>query len=338
MTDRFEDAVRDAARNLTATNGGAPTYHDAWQRGRRRQLIKRSALAGAGALVLVAALMVNLGRVPGPRSNETEEVVAGAAATAPVVPTTAPVQSPVPTPAASSVLIPTPAAGSPQAALVPPTEPPVEATPVPSAANSTAIPTAVPPTAAPGVAATPVPTAKPGPTPLPAATAVPFDGSDPLPTADPDADAATQSIPPEGSGGTGPAPGSETGTGPAAEAPPAIAATGQRADAVVVGGFASGEGRPCDVNGDGVVDASCDLLADYPCTGAGDVRLGYTSVDDNGDLVADTCRAVGLTACDTNRDGLGDTPCIIELLPVPQSNIVDPAGEQAGPPQDPAEE
>ena len=62
MTEPFEDIVRDALRGTSGAADEMPTYHGAWQRGRRRRLIKRSALVATGAFVLLAALTVNLGR------------------------------------------------------------------------------------------------------------------------------------------------------------------------------------------------------------------------------------------------------------------------------------
>lgn len=105
-----------------------------------------------------------------------------------------------------------------------------------------------------------------------------------------------------------------TGSAPAPTVGPAPGA----ADATIVPGdvgFDSAPNRlPCDLDGDALADATCQLYPDYACTGSGDVRAGYTAVDRDGDQVIDTCVAQGLTQCDTNNNGLGDTPCIIELL------------------------
>ncbi|MDC1302284.1 hypothetical protein N8Z08_02170, partial [bacterium] len=80
MTDPFEDIVRNALRGTSGAAGEMPTYHGAWQRGRRRRWIKRSALVATGAFVLLAALTVNLGRLPGSEPIETSDVATGAAA------------------------------------------------------------------------------------------------------------------------------------------------------------------------------------------------------------------------------------------------------------------
>ena len=102
MTDPFEDIVRDALRGTSGAAGEMPTYHGAWQRGRRRRWIKRSALVATGAFVLLAALTVNLGRLPGSEPIETSDVATGAAAAVAATPifeptplaTTAPVETP----------------------------------------------------------------------------------------------------------------------------------------------------------------------------------------------------------------------------------------------------
>lgn len=60
MSDRFEEAVREAARGLASTPD-QPSYHEAWDRGRARRLRKRTALLGAGSLMLLFALTLNLG-------------------------------------------------------------------------------------------------------------------------------------------------------------------------------------------------------------------------------------------------------------------------------------
>ena len=102
MTEPFEDIVRDALRGTSGAADEMPTYHGAWQRGRRRRLIKRSALVATGAFVLLAALTVNLGRIPGSEPIETSDVATGAAAAVAATPifepttleTTAPVETP----------------------------------------------------------------------------------------------------------------------------------------------------------------------------------------------------------------------------------------------------
>ena len=72
MTEPFEDIVRDALRGTSGAAGEMPTYHGAWQRGRRRRWIKRSALVATGAFVLLAALTVNLGRHSRQRADRNQ--------------------------------------------------------------------------------------------------------------------------------------------------------------------------------------------------------------------------------------------------------------------------
>jgi len=100
MSDPFEDAIRAAGRGL-APPAGAPTYHDAWRRGRRRRVIKRSALATAGVFALVVAFGGGLQRLPGGTTVEVDDVAIGSLSVQPtptsagaqpvLVPTTAPV-------------------------------------------------------------------------------------------------------------------------------------------------------------------------------------------------------------------------------------------------------
>ena len=102
MTDPFEDIVRNALRGTSGAAGEMPTYHGAWQRGRRRRWIKRSALVATGAFVLLAALTVNLGRLPGSEPIETSDVATGAAAAVAATPIFEP------TPLATTALVETP--------------------------------------------------------------------------------------------------------------------------------------------------------------------------------------------------------------------------------------
>lgn len=75
MTDEFEDFVRSSGARLNhARTGEYPTYHQAWKRGRRRRLVKRGALASAGALTLVAGL-VGANWWQGESTLDTDEVV-----------------------------------------------------------------------------------------------------------------------------------------------------------------------------------------------------------------------------------------------------------------------
>ena len=169
MTEPFEDIVRDALRGTSGAADEMPTYHGAWQRGRRRRWIKRSALVATGAFVLLAALTVNLGRLPGSEPIETSDVATGAAAAVAATPifeptplaTTAPVETPslsdgdtdsvqaAPTAPTASAISPadTPTV-VPQAAATPTT---VAQTTVPPAAVTPTVvaATALPPTAVP---------------------------------------------------------------------------------------------------------------------------------------------------------------------------------------------
>ena len=93
------------------------------------------------------------------------------------------------------------------------------------------------------------------------------------------------------------------------------------ADATILGAAARGVAIPCDLDQDGLADATCELLVfDYPCTGRSDVRPGYTRMDLDGDELVDTCVVMDVTLCDTAGDGRGDTPCIIELIPATSGN------------------
>ena len=203
MTDPFEDIVRNALRGTSGAAGEMPTYHGAWQRGRRRRWIKRSALVASGAFVLLAALTVNLGRLPGSEPIETSDVATGAAAAVAATPifeptplaTTAMVETSslsdgdtdsvqaAPTAPTASAISPadTPTV-VPQAAATPTT---VAQTTVPPAAVTPTVvaATALPPTAVPqtSVPQTGAPTA---PVPTPEALSTPPPTVEALPTAD----------------------------------------------------------------------------------------------------------------------------------------------------------
>jgi len=325
MTDRFEDAVRDAARGLPSASGDMPTYHDAWNRGRRRRMVKRSALAAAGVVVLLAALTVNLGRIPGAGQSEVGDVATGAEAATPVFePTPLATTSPIEPPAAASVV--------PEAAVVTPA--PDEPTPnAAGASESGAAPSA---TAAPAAATQPVPTAPASnPTTVPARvepTAVPTPETQtsepgPAPTADTQdvvptpvddpAQAAETTQDPDDAAGTPQQP-----ADPGAPDEPQLAfTTAAAADATLLGGAAGGVDLPCDIDQDGLADATCELLVfEYACTGGVDVRPGYTGMDLDGDELVDTCVVMDITLCDTESDGRGDTPCIIKLIPATSGN------------------
>lgn len=331
MTDRFEDAVRDAARGLAdAPTGDIPTYHGAWQRGRRRRMIKQAGVASAGVLALLLALTVNLGNVLN-RSGEDTSEVATDAQIATVVPTTppldpaastAPVFAPTPEPtvdddAAASAAIPAPTTVA--AEVPPPTSTPAAAA---QAAAPTAAPTVVPPTAVPPTA-TPVPTA--APTPPPTATAEPsvaFTSPAPTPTigvaTDPsDTDPTDTSRLPEDGATAQTGPEIASSTGPAALPSITFIGPNQKADAIVLEASAGATESPCDLDRDGVADATCKLFQPYACTGDGDVRGGYLPVDLDEDGAFDTCVGQATTACDTSGDDLADTPCTIMLLPTP---------------------
>ena len=138
-----------------------PTYHGAWQRGRRRRWIKRSALVATGAFVLLAALTVNLGRLPGSEPIETSDVATGAAAAVAATPIFEP------TPLATTALVETPSLSDGDTDSV-------QAAPTASAISPADTPTVVPQAAATPttVAQTTVPPAAVTPTVV-AATALP---------------------------------------------------------------------------------------------------------------------------------------------------------------------
>lgn len=353
MTDRFEEAVRDAVQGLPSAAPDMPTYHGAWDRGRRRRLIKRSALAAAGACLFVAALAVNVGRIPGSGTTEVDDIATSLdVATAVVEPTplatTSPLETPDPSSASSTaptLAVPTPTTHperdlaedtGPTAVEPAPTTPPPAAEPTPSAEStesSGSADTVEPAPTAPAVTstATPVPeapTVEPAPSPVETADADPSasgpaepggDG-DLLTETDPGQAAGTAQQPADSQAPTDTEPGGQlsfTGPGPG--------------DAVVLDAPSGDGASPCDLDGDLIADASCELLADYACTGNGDVRAGYSAIDSNGDQLADTCVALDITVCDTVFDGAGDTPCIIELLPAggatnPPGGSEDPEG------------
>lgn len=338
MNDRFEDAVRDALHGLPTDGGEIPSYHDAWQRGRRRRLIKRSALAAAGAVIFLAALTVNLGRLPGSGTTEIDDIATGIEVATPVfeptpLATTSPVERPDPAAAsaeAQALALPTPTAD--QATQVPATATPDVSAPAPAPTSEAApLPTATPRPVTPEPTPTAPPTSVPAPTAtpvLPTPTIVPQDSAD---QAAETGDAATTITPaesdvatdppvdadPNGAAGTAQQP-PDPGSPDDQLAEPELAlTTGAAADAVLLGGAARGVAIPCDIDGDGAAEATCELLVDYPCTGVGDVLPGYSAIDVDGDQTTDTCVAAGITRCDTMQDGIGDTPCIIELTSTP---------------------
>jgi hypothetical protein len=328
MTDPFEDIVRNALRGTSGAAGEMPTYHGAWQRGRRRRWIKRSALVATGAFVLLAALTVNLGRLPGSEPIETSDVATGAAAAVAATPIFEP------TPLATTALVETPSLSdgdtdsvqaAPTASAISPADTPTvvpQAAATPTTVAQTTVPpaavtptvvaaTALPPTAVPqtSVPQTGAPTA---PVPTPEALSTPPPTVEALPTAD--AETAQE---PASLAGTAQQPVDPGGTDEPLGPPQVAFTTVAPADAVLLDGAVRGVALPCDLDQDGVADATCELLADYSCTGDGDVEPGYSMVDSNGDSVGDTCTALDLTICDTTNDGLGDTPCIIDVSVAP---------------------
>lgn len=326
MNDRFEDAVRDAARDLSASGGSRdlPDYGQAWKRGRRRRLTKQVGIACAGACALFAVATVNLDSLRGPSSTETDDV-ALSIDVATAVPTTQKLE-----PATASEVPPVPSAeaAASSATLVDPTVTPaaspteesataatIEPTPVPAVESQPQPPTPVPvvPSATPTpipVPPTPTPTPPPPPTPTPTPELV---FVDPTPS-------AAVTLQPEAPTAT-PTPASdkknETSTGTATR-PTDVLPTAPRvgaADAALVLSDAPSvaAGQRCDTTGDGQGDAKCELLPRYPCVADSEVRLAYEAFDTSGDGVLDSCIAVVATTCDTSGDGIGDTPCIIKL-------------------------
>ncbi|KAG1649995.1 RNA polymerase sigma-E factor [Nymphon striatum] len=84
--------------------------------------------------------------------------------------------------------------------------------------------------------------------------------------------------------------------------------------------------QPC-TTGDGVTAATCDLLPPYSCVAVADARFGYQAIDVDGDGQVETCVALPVTTCDTTGDGVGDTPCTIEISGDEQGS----GGENLGP-------
>ena len=315
MTDRFEDAVREAARGLGHSSTELPTYHDAWQRGRRRRVVKRSALAVAGALVFVAAIGVNTGRFPGSNTTEVDDVAVAVPASTPQfeptpVATTPPVDqpdtstSPPPLVTIPTVPAPTPTGTSEAESATSAVESPTVAPTPPPVATATPAPVAEP-----TVAATAEPTAIPDPTASPV---------EPQPTVAAQ-DSAQPTAEPEQAD---PAATSPTDEPPGSEAPPGepqlaftTSGRGQPASAIVLAdGDTVGASSPCDLDSDGTAEGRCELLPDYACTDSTEARPGYEAIDSDGDGVVDLCSAIEVTFCDTTGDGLGDTACIIEFV------------------------
>lgn len=335
MTDRFEDAVRDAAQGLSSTSSDVPTYHDAWNRGRRRRMVKRSGLAAAGVVVVLAALTMNLGRFPGADPSEVNDVATRVEAATPVfeptpLATTSPVEPPAAAPSsepATSVAIPAPGDPTPNEAAAneaaasesgpesSATTPPALATqavPTVPPSDPTTVPAGTPDSAEPTAGPTPQPqTSETGPAPTAdaqAAVPTPIDDS---------VQAAKTTQDPDDIAGT---PQQPADPGPPDE-PQLAFTTAATADATILGGAERGAAIPCDLDHDGLADATCELLVfEYPCRGGSDVRPGYKGMDLDGDELVDTCVVMDITLCDTESDGRGDTPCIIELIPATSGN------------------
>lgn len=317
MTDRFEEAVRSAARDL-GDPGPAPSYHGAWHRGRRRRASKQAALVFAGAALLVALMTVGYPGLDGSRPEGDDLAIdlqagaPGAEAPAPAAGAagSTPLASPPPEPA-------TDAAG-----IVA-----VDATDEEAGASASATPRQAPESAPPATTQPVVPlpqTTRPAseqdsatavsPTPAASATRTPSpspnqDGRTAVPTPN------GQSTPPIASTAPG-----VTGTPtnpnqtPAAVAAAPLQST-RPAAAVLIGPLATLAGARCDTNGDGVGDATCEIQLPYACDGDNDTRAGYVAVDLNGDGQIDTCTPTSTAFCDTTGDGFGDTPCVIKPDP-----------------------
>ena len=330
MTDRFEDAVRDAAKGLSSASGDLPTYHVAWNSGRRRRMVKRSALAAAGAVVVLAALTVNLGRFPGAAESEVDDVATGIERVTPVFePTPLATTSPIGPPAATSSAVPVGSAAT-----------PAPGEPAPNAAGTSgngpeSHATTSPVTA---TATEPVPTASPSnpaavrtvtPAPLEPTPQTQTSDTGPAPTADAQSAVLTPADEPAQAADTPVSPNDDEAAGklqqPAdagsPDKPQPAFTSASAVDATILGAAARGVAIPCDTDQDGLADATCELLVfDYPCTGGSDVRPGYTAMDLDGDERVDTCAVMDVTLCDTASDGRGDTPCIIKLIPATESN------------------
>jgi len=355
MTDRFEEAVRQAARGLTeGADADMPTYHAAWERGRRRRFRKQAGLTFAGAVLLLGAVAGGLGNLPGRGGAEVDDVALDAevATAAPVlsdeVATTEPLPSP-PLPSTGPTATPPPVTSSAQAdapAAVEPVETPEPA--VATEAPEAAAPTVAPPVAT-AVPATPEPTAtapaaEPQPGAQDSAQNATADGepnatepsalepsntesgdsglsdSDTPHGGDPAAQSLATDSPPPAADSPPDDVARQTETPGLTAAIPNVTFIGpdQKPDATLLGNGADGAQLPCDRSGDAIADATCRLLPRYSCTGDGDVRPAYTAIDLDEDGELDTCVASGLTACDSTGDGLADTPCTIELENSPE--------------------
>lgn len=167
-------------------------------------------------------------------------------------------------------------------------------------ATATAVPTAIP-------TPTPSPTVAPAPSPVPSSTAVPAATPSPTPTA-PARVAATATATPPPSSAVLPPPVYDTVTRPGVEATTQPSPARARLAIVLVEPQLD-KPLPCDTTGDSQADGECVLLETFPCRPDSVVADGYQLVDTDGDQIADRCVARARYVCDTDVDGVGDTPC-----------------------------
>ena len=344
MSDGFERAVRDAAATL-AESGSPPSYHTSWQRGLRRRLAKRAAVAVLGVGALAAVFVVDTDRIPGRGSGGESDDIAVAASGLPADAGASEGDNEGSQPATDD-LGPAPADQSPAVSTA--TESPQgdsaddgrTGDPFPSAtpALETAVPSAEPESTnaaeqapadgqAPALTATPVPTPRPTPaataTPVPTVTAAASPSSTPLPAFS----APEQTPDPTSTATTGPN-AEATSTGPDFTASPTPSSTeidgpallpdqgnppldARPADAAIIGPGANGAELACTTLPGGA-KSTCTLLRSYRCGATGVAEPGYLGVDSDGDGIVDQCIPNVQTYCDLTGDGLGDVPCIIK--------------------------
>lgn len=342
MTDRFESLIRDAAQ-ADGPPLQTPTYHGAWRRGRRRRLLKRGGIAGAGVVLVAAGLSIGL---LGPISTTIEADLA----VAPVATVTADQVGDDPAATTVPLVAPEPDE-APEIALADPefemSRPDTEAgepeTTTPDSASETEAPDSDPQAATENQV--PIPAGEPSPSPSAPAVNEP-DGTEAArpettdPEATPEATATEPADlgPPLLSTGSGPdadptATGAPTATGvpqpTLTPAPGAVTEPDPMPDegdewfgpgpqdttvASVISDHSlttDGGYVPCDTTGDGAADAQCELFPLIGCTSSEGLAPEYVEVDTDGDRRADLCVVPVDTWCDQTGDWVGDVHCLI---------------------------
>gem|GEM_PF-951391 len=325
MTDRFEDAVRQAARGLGdgGGTGELPDYRGAYVRGRRRRAFKQGGLASAGALVLLAALTVGVNNLPFRQDvSETDvalDVVVGTAER--VVPTAVPTTVPLDIAATVPTTAPTAAAITTAPAIEPTQEPETAASETPEVTAEQGAPTAIVPTA-PAITATAIPVAP---------SVEPTTVASPQTLADDPSDQQDSSQDPQASGdagdldGTADLPqGDSAATDPDAPAgvnDPQIALPGAArpgaADPETAEDTATNGADAATLSGDG---SKGDEPADLATAPGPDVAA--TRTDDRADAVVLSTGQGQDVDCDIDRDGTADATCRL-LDPYPCVRLAD---------------